>query len=80
MLIAFLSKRLRLWLFLALGAPVLAWVLGFVGDRLESRNGPTRVTRALGKARGWLTRRTKGILISAQSLTAEATDRTPGFE
>ena len=62
MLIAFLSLRLRLWLALALGAPLLAWVLGFVGERIESRSGSTRLTRALRKAKGWLTRRTKGPL------------------
>ena len=62
MLLAFLSQRLRIWLFLALGAPLLAWVLGFIGDRIESHTGSTRVTRTLGKARGWLTRRTRGPL------------------
>lgn len=62
MLLAFFTRRLRLWLLLALGAPVLAWVLGFVGDRLEARSGPTRLTRGLGKARGWLDRRTRGPL------------------
>ena len=62
MLLAFLSQRLRVWLLLALGAPLLAWALGFVGDRVESRTGPTRLTRTLGKARGWLTRRARGPL------------------
>lgn len=62
MLLAFLSQRLRLWLFMALGAPVLAWIMGFLGDRIESRTGSTRLTRGLGKARGWLRRRTRGPL------------------
>jgi len=39
----FLTRRLRRWLFFALGAPVLSWVLGKVGDQLEARNGPKRV-------------------------------------
>jgi len=62
MLLALLSRRLRVWLFLALGAPLLAWLLGFIGDRIESRAGSTRTTRTLGRARGWLTRRTRGPL------------------
>ena len=62
MLLAFLSQRLRMWLFLALGAPLLVWVLGFIGDWVEARTGPTRLTRVLGKARGWLRSRTKGPL------------------
>jgi len=62
MLLAFLSQRIRLWLFLALGAPLVAWILGMVGDRIESRTGPTRLTRTLGRARGWLSRRATGPL------------------
>ena len=59
---AFLSARLRLWLFFALGAPVLAWLLGQLGDRLEARHGPTALTRGLQKGRGWLRSRTRGPL------------------
>ncbi len=66
MLVAFLTKRIHLWLLLALGSPVLAWLLGFIGDRIEARTGPTRVTRTLHKARGWLTRRTRGPLADKQ--------------
>lgn len=62
MLIAFLSKRLRLWLLLALGVPLLAWLLGAIGDRIEARTGPTRTTRALRKTKGWLSRRASGPL------------------
>ncbi|MFI5730009.1 hypothetical protein ACIA49_07830 [Kribbella sp. NPDC051587] len=61
---AFLSRRFQLWLVLAVGAPIAAWLLGKAGDKLESRNGPTRISGALrktsttigGKARGPLAR------------------------
>ncbi len=58
----FLTRRLRLWLFFALGAPVLSWVLGKVGDQLEARNGPTRASRTLQQGRRWLRRRSRGPL------------------
>jgi hypothetical protein len=44
---ASLSARLRLWLLLAIGAPVLTWLLGAIGHRLEARSGPTSTSRAL---------------------------------
>lgn len=49
---AFLSARLRLWLLLAVGAPALSWLLGTIGDRLETRHGPTAKARS---ARGQAT-------------------------
>jgi hypothetical protein len=61
-MLVFLTARLRLWLLLAIGAPVVAWLLGFLGDRIERRTGPTRLTRTLGRGSGWLRRRTKGPL------------------
>ncbi|WP_037077424.1 hypothetical protein [Pseudonocardia spinosispora] len=61
-MLAFLSKRLQLWLLLALGVPLIAWLLGFIGDRIEARTGPTTTTRVLRKARGWLNRRSRGPL------------------
>jgi hypothetical protein len=61
-MLALLSKRLRLWLLLAVGAPLLAWLLGNIGNRLERRNGPTRVSTALCKVGGWLGRRARGPL------------------
>ena len=51
---AFFSRRLRMWLILAVGVPVLAWLLGRIGDLIESRNGPNGVSRSLQKARGSL--------------------------
>lgn len=59
---AFFSRRLRLWLFFAVGAPALGWLLGQVGDRLEARNGPTSTSRALKKGRDWLRGRSRGPL------------------
>jgi hypothetical protein len=59
---ALLSARLRLWLLLAVGVPVLSWLLGALGDRLEARNGPTNASRALKKGRDWLRRRARGPL------------------
>lgn len=56
----FLFRRLRIWLFFAVGAPTLSWLLGLLGDRLEASNGPTRVSRALQQGRGWLQRRSRG--------------------
>ena len=61
-MLVFLSKRLRLWLLLAVCAPLLAWLLGAIGERLEQRRGPTRLTRALCGAGGWLGRRARGPL------------------
>jgi hypothetical protein len=51
---AFFSRRLRMWLILAIGVPVLAWLLGRIGDVIESRKGPNSFSRSLQKARGWL--------------------------
>jgi hypothetical protein len=58
----FLTRRLRLWLFFVLGAPVLGWVLGKIGNRLEARKGPTRASRTLQQGRHWLQRRSRGPL------------------
>ena len=59
---AFLFKQLRLWLLLALVAPAVGWLPGFLDDRLEARNGPTTLTRALKKGCDWLRRRSSGPL------------------
>jgi hypothetical protein len=59
---ALLSARLRLWLLLAVGVPVLSWLLGALGDRLDARNGPTTTSRALQKGRDWLRRQARGPL------------------
>jgi hypothetical protein len=59
---AFFARRLRMWLFLAIGVPLLAWLLGRIGDVIESRNGPTGTSRSLQKARGWLRSHSTGPL------------------
>ncbi|WP_219417269.1 hypothetical protein [Pseudonocardia nigra] len=59
---AFFSARLRWWLILAIGAPVLGWVLGRLGDLIEARRGPNGLSRTLQKGRGWLRRRSRGPL------------------
>jgi hypothetical protein len=60
--LAFFSARLRMWLILAVGAPVLGWGLGKVGDVIEERRGPSALTRALKTGRDWLARRSRGPL------------------
>ena len=59
---AFLSARLRMWLILAIAAPLLGWVLGRIGDLIESRRGPNTLSRVLQKGRDWLGRRSRGPL------------------
>lgn len=59
---AFFSARLRMWLILAIGAPVLGWLLGKVGDVVEARRGPNKVSTVLKKGRGWLRKRSRGPL------------------
>lgn len=59
---AFFSARLRMWVILAVGAPLLGWLLGKVGDLVEARRGPNTVSTVLKKGRGWLGRRSRGPL------------------
>jgi hypothetical protein len=59
---AFFSKRLRLWLILAVGIPLGGWLLGRAADLLERRRGPNQVTRTMRQANGWLQRRSRGPL------------------
>jgi hypothetical protein len=44
---ALLSARLRRWLLIAVAAPMVGRMLENAGQRLETGNGPTRVTRGL---------------------------------
>lgn len=74
---AFFSARLRMWLILAVGAPVLGWLLGKIGDLIEARHGSTALSRALQTGRAWLHRRSRGPL--ATRATADpAGVRDPG--
>jgi hypothetical protein len=59
---AFFSRRLRMWLILAVGAPVVGFLLGKVGDAIEARRGPNTVSKVLHTGRRWLQRRSKGPL------------------
>ena len=67
---AFFSARLRMWLILAVGAPLVGWMLGKVGDAIEKRRGRTALAKVLQKGRDWLARRSRGPLGRRQ---AEAT-------
>jgi hypothetical protein len=42
----------RRWLLLAVGVPVLAWILERVGQGMEERDGPTDLSRGLQGAAG----------------------------
>ena len=59
---AFFSRRLRMWLILAVGAPVVGFVLGKVGDLIEARRGPNSATKVLHTGRRWLQKRSTGPL------------------
>jgi formate hydrogenlyase subunit 4 len=46
----FLTRRLRMWLILTVVVPLSTGLLRRIGRRLERRNGPSTVSRALLKA------------------------------
>jgi formate hydrogenlyase subunit 4 len=57
----FLTRRLRMWLILSVVVPLTSGVLRRLGQRLERRNGPSRVSRTLLRA-GELGDRARGAL------------------
>jgi len=59
---AFLSKRLRMWLILAIAVPLSGFLLGKLADLIERRRGPNTLSRVLHQGRGWLQGRSKGPL------------------
>jgi hypothetical protein len=59
---AFLSAKLRLWLVLAVVAPLVGWLLGKVGDAIEARRGPNAFSRVLQSGRRFLRGRSRGPL------------------
>lgn len=59
---ALLSRHLRMWLLLAVGAPVVAWLLGRIGELVERRRGPNALSKALQTGRRFLERRSRGPL------------------
>jgi hypothetical protein len=48
---------MRRWILLAIGLPLLAWLLDRLGQALEQRRGPTKAARgmqgAAGRIRQW---------------------------
>jgi hypothetical protein len=46
----FFTRRLRMWLILSVVVPLTSGILRKLGRRLERRNGPSRVSRALLQA------------------------------
>lgn len=64
---AFFSRRLRMWLILAVGAPVVGFVLGKAGDLIEARRGPNNVSKVLHTGRRWLQKRSTGPFASRTS-------------
>jgi hypothetical protein len=61
---AFFSKRLRMWLILAVAVPLGGWLMGRVAELIERRRGPNTVSRLLHQGHGWLSGRSKGPLAS----------------
>jgi len=47
----FLRRRLLIWLVLAVGVPVLDWLLGKASDTIRARKGESAVTRGLDTTR-----------------------------
>ncbi|WP_328992402.1 hypothetical protein OG394_39115 [Kribbella sp. NBC_01245] len=47
----FLRKRLLMWLILAVGVPLLDWLLGKASDTIRARKGDNAVTRGLDTTR-----------------------------
>jgi hypothetical protein len=53
---ALFSTRLRRFLLLAVGVPVLGWLLGRAGEAVERRRPGSKTGRALTQTGGWLHR------------------------
>jgi len=74
---AFLSARLRMWLVVAVVAPLVGWLLGRVGDLIESRRGPNGLSKVLKMGRDWLRGRSQGPLAIRRSAETGSA-RDPG--
>jgi hypothetical protein len=64
---AFFSARFRMWLMLAIAAPLLGWLLGRIGDLIEARRGPNGLSRVLQQGRDFLRRRSRGPLAARRT-------------
>ena len=64
---AFLSARLRMWLIVAVAAPLVGWLMGRVGDMIEARRGPNGLSKVLKAGRDWLRGRSRGPLAIRRS-------------
>ncbi|MDQ3452294.1 MAG: hypothetical protein M3493_06285 [Actinomycetota bacterium] len=58
---ALLSRRLRLWFLLAVGVPIVGWLLEAVANRMEARSGETALTRRMHSGRSWLRQHERGL-------------------
>ena len=47
----FLRRRLIMWVVLAVGVPLLDWLLGKVSETLRARKGDSALTRGLDSTR-----------------------------
>jgi hypothetical protein len=59
---AFLSRRFRQYLLLAVGVPIIAYLLDGVGSALEERRGSSSMTKAMRSGGDFLRRRGRGPL------------------
>ena len=57
---AFFSKRLRMWLILAVAVPLVGWLLGKLADLVETRRGPSGFSSTLRRVSGWVNGMAKG--------------------
>ncbi len=62
MLFAFLTRRVRTWLLLAVAAPLVGRVLEAAGGRMEARRGETATSRRLRSTGDLLGRRAARVL------------------
>lgn len=54
---ALLSRRVRRWLLVVVGMPVLGWSLKRIGDELETRKGTSTISRGFQQAGSLMHRR-----------------------
>lgn len=48
-MLAFLTARLRAWVFMAIAVPLFFATLSLIRRRIEARTGPNTFTRGMGK-------------------------------